>query len=259
MAYINLHAIRAKILGVILITIGAYIVLIFGSNELLLKLGFGSIFIGLFAIFIITERIVPQDLNEAQLRANLEVLDTLIADLNLRGNGIYFPAEGNLAAEKVFIPLEPMGAKGGKYLFPTVHDDMVFATGTGNTSLGVVFTPPGLHLLNLIERNMHIKLKGLSLEELNTRLEYLCTGLNLVKTVTIYRVGNTNLRVRLVHSMYASLCRTLRKELSNICTKVSCPVCSTILCAITRVEGKKVRIDNITANNTEVKIQLQLL
>ena len=84
--------VRAKIMGVILIVIGIYLI-VFQQGNVYINIGFGAIFIGLFAIIVINERSVPKKIYDAHLKSNIEFIRSLINSLGLKGNGIYIQKE----------------------------------------------------------------------------------------------------------------------------------------------------------------------
>ena len=94
---------RAKVMGSLFIIIGIYLI-IFQKGTIYLNIGFGAIFIGIFAIMVITERTIPKKLNDAELLSSMELLYSLTDNLDLKGNGVYLPVGGGLTKERVFIP-----------------------------------------------------------------------------------------------------------------------------------------------------------
>ena len=64
--------IRAKIIGVPLIILG--IISLLYATSLSIKIGFTSILIGLFMIFLITEKSIPKKISDAQIEGNMDVI-----------------------------------------------------------------------------------------------------------------------------------------------------------------------------------------
>jgi hypothetical protein len=241
--------IKAKLMGIVFIVMGVY--LIATQEQIYIKIGFGAIFIGLFAIFVITEKAVPQKLNEAQLLSNMELLRSLSANLNLEGNGVYIPATGNLTKEKVFIPLQ----EDKNYTLST-SEDIFFVTNLHGSSLGVIFPPPGLALLDIYEKEMNIKIKSITFEELEQRFQMFCRSMGLLKNLSLKKDDEVII-VKITHSRYKDLCQRIRMDMSDICRQVCCPLCSLILCALTRALGTKVRIQHVESKNNTVELTLK--
>ena len=69
--------IRAKIIGIILIVIG--IIFIINPEPLNIKIGFTSILIGIFMIFMITEKSITKKTSNAQVDGNIETIEKIIS------------------------------------------------------------------------------------------------------------------------------------------------------------------------------------
>ena len=131
--------VKAKIIGIILIAIG--IVFLLNSTSLYIKIGFASILIGIFMIFMITERSIPQKISDAQIEGTLGIVKSITKELNLAGNAVFIPKSDILTEERIFIPLN-----NSDVALPEIDDDFVFSTGTDGKSLGISITPYTLHL-----------------------------------------------------------------------------------------------------------------
>ncbi|MFX0137688.1 MAG: hypothetical protein ACFFDN_28875 [Candidatus Hodarchaeota archaeon] len=244
---------RAKVMGSIFITIGIYLI-IFHSETIYINIGFGAIFIGLFAFIVITEKTIPKKLNDAQLLSSMELLYSLTDNLELKGNGLYIPAGGNLTKERVFIPLQ----EEEKYDLPSLDDDTVFVTGTSGSSLGVVFVPPGLGLLDLYEKEMGVKIENIDIDELEQNLQIMIYGLGLIKDLFIKREENEFIRLKITHSAYKDICEEIARNKGIICKQTGCPICSSILCALTRSLDKKVRIRQVDIKDNIISFKLRI-
>ncbi len=244
--------VRATVMGALFIAIGIYLIIV-QKETTYLKIGFGAVFIGLFAIFVIREKTIPKKINDAQLLSNVELLTSLTDNLDLKGNGLYIPTGGNLSKERVFIPLQ----EEEKYNLPALDDDTVFVSGTSGSSLGVVFVPPGLGLLELYEREMGIRIENITIDELEQNLQILIYGLALIKDLSIKREDNTFISVKITHSAYRDICEKIMNK-GNICRQTGCPICSSILCAITRTLGKKVRIQGVEIKDNRISFRLRI-
>ena len=120
---------RAKVMGSLFIALGIYLI-IFQKEDIYQKIGFGAIFIGLFAIIVITEKSIPKKINDAELFSSMELLNSITVTLDLKGNGLYIPAGGIISKERRSIPLQ----EENKYTFAALDDDTVFVTGTSGPS-----------------------------------------------------------------------------------------------------------------------------
>jgi len=246
-------SVRAKVMGSLFIAVGIYLIIFYNEN-IYLNIGFGALFIGLFAIIVIREKTVPKKLNDAQLLSNMEFLHSLTDDLDLKGNGLYIPAGSNLSKERVFIPLQ----EEEKYNLPALDDNTVFVTGTSGSSLGVILVPPGLGLLDLYENEMGIKIENIDVDELEQNLQIMIYGFGLVKDLSIKREDNELIRLKITHLAYKDICDEIAKNSNKICSQAGCPICSSVLCAITRSLGKKVRIQEVNKKDNEISFKLKI-
>ena len=212
--------IRAKIMGSIFIAIGIFLI-IFQKEPVYINIGFGAIFIGLFVIIVITEKSIPKKINDAQLLSSIDLTESLIKSLDLKGNSVYIPSSENLSKERVFIPVQEEET----YNLPVIENDTVFVTGTSGSSLGIVFIPPGLGLLDLYEREMDLKIENIEIDELEQNLQIMIYGLGLIKDLFIKREGDTAIKLIITRSAYNNICEEIERNKGKICKQTGCPIC----------------------------------
>jgi len=232
--------IRAKIIGGTLIILG--IVSLLYATSLSIKIGFTSILIGLFMIFLITERSIPKKISDAQIEGTIDVIQTLTRELNLTGNATFLPTSPLLTEERIFIPLNNTNRK-----IPEVDDTFVFSTGIDGKSLGISLPPSGLKLLQEIEPDADF-----THTELETAEEKLQTfvGFNLLKSITLKKKDETwklELEKTYICPNDTSLCR-----------QYPCPTCSAALTAVTRAAKQQLLIQNTTHNGKKVTFHLKI-
>jgi hypothetical protein len=241
---------RAKVLGTILIIVGISVIIL-KNEEVFLNVGFGAIFIGLFAIMVIKEKTVPKRISDAQMQSNLQILSSISENLDLKGNGVYIPQGGSLTKERVFIPV----SQEEKYNLPAIDDETVFVAGTSGSSLGVMFTPPGLGLLELYENDMEIDIKNIEVDELEQNLQIMIYNFGLIKDLSIKKEDNL-IKVKITKPIYYELVK--EKKMEKIYKQTGDPAVSSILCAITRSSGKKIRIQSLEIKDNVFKYTLKV-
>ena len=136
---------KAKILGIALILCGT--ILLIPLSTFFIKLGFAAILIGVFMIIMITEKTIPENISNTQIKGNINSIKQITNQLNLKGNAVFIPKSNILSEERVFIPLQ-----NGNISLPQIDNEFVFATGSDGTSLGLALPPSGLNLLHEIEK-----------------------------------------------------------------------------------------------------------
>jgi len=216
--------------------------LFFLPSFLNVKLAFTSILIGLFMMFLVTERSIPQKMSDALVEGNMEVVRTITRELNLTGNATFLPKSAVLTEERVFIPLHQSTT-----VLPRVDDGFVFSTGLDGQSLGIAVPPSGLPLLKELEQDAdfeHTGLDGVE-EKLQTFV-----GFNLLRTVTLkQRDGQWDL--------------ILEKPLlctndTTLCRQFPCPTCSAALTALTRSSRQNVCVQDVTHHGKATTFHLKI-
>lgn len=223
-------------------------------RALFLNLGFGAAFVGVFAIFVLTERSLPAELMQRQMLSQARMTNELVTNLNLKGSAAYIPAKFALTREKVLVP----ASDNSSLALPIMTDDLVFSLGTDKATLGIFLTPPGLDLLDGFERDLGVSNKDVGLEALEGNLQIAKLGHGLVRDLRIKeRDGEVVLRVD--HYSLLDACRTARATAPDVCRQVACPVCSAFLTGIARATGKIVKIARVESEGERVQFHLRLL
>jgi hypothetical protein len=167
--------VRAKLLGLVLVAIG--VVFLLRLDELSLKIGFASVLIGLFMVFMITEKTLPKQISQAQLDGHLQTLKNITKELNLQGNAVFLPPSGIRSQERMFIPLSNK-----EISLPEMDDEQVFSNGLDGHSMGISVPPTGLSLLNMVQQDSDIT--EVTMDNVEEHLQSF-VGLNLLKSVTL--------------------------------------------------------------------------
>ena len=222
--------IKAKIIGITLITIGLVFLLRFSSHYI--NIGFSLIFIGSFFIIMITEKTIPQNISNAQIEGNIIAVNQFIKELNLKGNALFIPKSDILSQEKIFIPLQ-----NSNIILPEIDDNMVFSTGNDQKSLGIFLPASGQKLLDEIGKDFD--LENINQDNIESKLQ-LFVGMNVFKSLSLKK-NNDKYKLEVNNPEYC---------FNNpiICKQYPCPSCSAILLAITRLFKEKIKINDILNN-----------
>ena len=231
---------RAKIIGILLITLG--VTLIFLNTSLYIKLGFASILIGLLTIFMITEKTLPKHISEAQIKGNMDTIKNITKNLNLTGKAMFLPTNSIRSEERIFIPLNENNRE-----TPDIDNDLVFSTGADGKSLGIAVPPSGLELLREIEKQ--VDFKDITLDQVEEPLQAF-VGMDLLKSVTLKKTEN-KWDLEIEKPFFCPKDPTL-------CNQYPCPTCSAILTAITRGAKQKVIIHDTEHNGKKVTFHLKI-
>jgi len=202
------------------------------------------ILLGIFMIFIITEKSIPKKFSDAQLEGNTNTINNIIKELNLHGNAIFLPKSNKFPEERIFIPSN----KSGVIRIPTFEDDKIIFTEPNGTNLGIAVPPSGLKLIREIEKDLAIE--ETKLEKLEEKLQ-LFVGLNLLKSVNFKkRRYGWDLEVEKLESY---------KDGYNNSSQYPCPICSAIITLITRALNEKIRIYDTSYNGKKIIFHLNMI
>ena len=221
---------KAKLLGIILIIIG--IILIISMVNIYMKIGFSAILIGVFMIIMITEKTVPENISNAQIKGHIDAVKQITTQLNLKGNAIFIPKNDTLTEERIFIPLQ-----NGEISIPEIDNEFVFATGNNSTSLGLSLPPSGLNLLNEIEKDTTFE--NTDIENVEEKLQSF-VGMDVIKSISLKKTKK-QWELILEKPLYCTNDETF-------CKQYPCPSCSAVLAAVTKATNKKLHVKDTVHN-----------
>jgi len=223
------------------------------TSSILAFLGLGFIFWGTLFLFIRPVTYVKSSLLDSTILPSLITIDRMLMELNYRGNAVYMPPRQlkGLKEGVLFIPAE-------KELILSAIEDMPQEK-TFINPYGLRLIPLGQGLVDLFERELETDLARTDLDYLQNNLPKL-----LIEDLEILRDFEMNIsddlvKVRMVGSVYSNICSEARK-LTNICSRIGCPLCSAIAYALAKATGKAVTIEkNEFQENDTIETWYRLL
>jgi len=220
---------------------------------LYINIAFGSLFAGMFALFVLTERTLPAEIAQRQMMSQVRMTNELISNLNLKGSAAYIPVQFALTKEKLMIP-----ASDNSLSLPIMTDDLVFSLGADRATLGIFLTPPGLDLLDGFERDLNVSNMDVGLEAFEGNMQIAKLGLGLVRDFKIKERGEETI-LRIEHSMFKDACDAIRTLMPDVCRQASCPICSSFLTGIARSTGKIVKVNRVENETDRILFHLKLV
>src|SRR5208337_4504399 len=215
-----------------------YVMLGFGSLALVLSviitstilafIGLGLTFWGVLVFFVRPQKYVRSDLMDATAQSSLKSIDEIMVGMGYRERGVYIRSGSGKAV--VFIPTQPFS------LIPasTTVNGQTFLEGPK----GLVITPPGLALSNLIEKKLGFDLMDCGVERLvQTLPKVLVEDLEIVRDVEI-EVNGDFIEFKLIDSIFTDFCKKIRDS-SRRCG-LGCPMCSALACILAIATNKPV-------------------
>jgi uncharacterized membrane protein len=213
----------------------------------------GFLFLGLFAVFVLSERSMALSVSESQMIGTARATGEIISALSLRGNSIYLPAKHGLTRERLYVP-----APNGRTELPSaLSDDLYLNPGKDGSSPGILIEPSGLELLNSIEKETGIPLSGAGMEGAEGALQMLKLGLGMMRDFH-FKQRDDRIILRVEYSSLLDACRSVRKEKPDTCRQVACHGCSCLLTALARATGKAVAIERVDNSSDRVEFTLSL-
>jgi hypothetical protein len=223
------------------------------QRDLCLVGGIGFVFMGMFAIAMLSEPSMPALLSQSEMVSASRMANETAQGLQLKGNACYLPAKHGLTRERIFIPA-PIGNPAAPV---ALSDDLVMSPGKDGSTPGMLLEPLGFELLNRIERELDTNLLNVGLEAAEGTLQILKHGLGMMKDFHFKeREGKTVLRVE--YSGLINACRKVRKERPDTCRQVECIGCACLFTAAARATGKVVCIDEVDNSRDTVVFTLSL-
>ena len=219
-------------------------------------IGLGLAFWGSVLLYITPSSFVRSTLLDSTAISSLATINKIIDELNYEGKGIYLP------------PTYLRGVKGGTVFIPTtkkitippiqeIAEDKVFLKNPG----GICLTPLGLGLTNLYEQELGKDFAKTNLDYIQKNLpKVFIEGLQIAEDLEIESKGN-KVKAKIKGSIYKDLCKQVEETSPGICSKIGCPLCSSIALAITRSTRRPLIIQEVkpTSNGDTVEAEFRLL
>ncbi|MEM3039128.1 MAG: hypothetical protein QXE45_07035 [Thermoplasmata archaeon] len=213
----------------------------------------GFFFLGLFAIFVLSEKSLSLSISESQMIGSAKTSSEAVSALSLQGSAVYLPAMHGLTKERLFIP-----APNNRSDLPTaLSDDLYLTPGKDGSSPGIVIEPPGLSLLDTIEKELGSPLQGVGMEAAEGSLQILKLGLGMMRDFH-FKQRDDKIVMRVEYSGLLDACRIVRKEKPETCRQIACIGCSCLLTALARASQKPVAVESVDNSSDRVEFTLSL-
>lgn len=206
------------------------------NSSILALIGLGLTLCGGLFLYVRAARYVKEDVLDSTAISSLMIIDKILTELNYKGKGIYLPPRHlkELKESIVFVPARK------EVLIPPAKD-----VAQGKLFLnphGICLTTPGQGLLTLYEEKLGTDLSKTNLNYLKNNLpKLLIEDLEILEDLEIEEQGD-KVHVKMRLSAYKGLCSQVRKQ-TDICSRLGCPLCSSIAGALAKATDKAVVIE----------------
>jgi hypothetical protein len=205
------------------------------NSSILAFIGLGLTLWGGLFLFIKPTKYVKSSVFDSTTLSLLTNIDKILTELNYQGQAVHLPPRHlkELKEGVVFIPMN----EGTVIPREEVTKGKIFMNPEG-----ICLTSPGQGLLNLYEKELRTDLSKRDLNYLKTNLpRILIEDLEILEDLEISE-QNDKVFVKITGSVYQGLCNHLRNN-TRICSRLGCPLCSSIACALAKATGKAVAIE----------------
>ena len=241
-----------------LLSLGALslIVSIILVSQILALIGICLIFWGAILLYIQPEEYTKKVLLDAVMPLSFETLNQIINERRYRGKAIYLPPKyfENPETNKAYLPnrLEEKPPEPNLIL---KQENQFFL----NYPEGILFTPPGAQLTKLFEKRLGISFTQANLQYVKQNLPKLLTDdLEIAENIEIEikpskfftEKNGTNygiIHVTITNSIFKKMVKE-NPKLSKIYSNVGSPLASAIACALAKVTGRPLIIDEIQSS-----------
>ncbi len=217
---------------------------IINNSTILAFIGLGLTFWGALFYFIKPIKYVPSSLLDSTVTSTYTTIDRIVKDLTLKGKSYYIPPY----PKEVYLPEYLKGLKetvvfisadtGG---MPSI-EDLAKSKFILKNPNGICVAPPGLGILAQFEKELGKDLSKIQLAELCENLPPVITGnLQLAKEVEM-KITDKSVYLKILDSAYKNL-YVSAENLKSV-HFLGCPLVSGIACAVAKVTGRMVTIQN---------------
>ncbi|MEM4520262.1 MAG: hypothetical protein QXF23_00875 [Candidatus Bathyarchaeia archaeon] len=217
------------------------------NSSTLAFIGLGLTFWGALFFFIRPERLIHRSLLDSTALSIYAAADRIIRDLKIGSNGYYIPPY----PKDAHVPEHLKGLK-ETILFISEEaekippiEEIAQRKFLVKSPRGICIPPPGLGILDQIEKEIGKDLASVQLSDLSEIMPQVLIGdLQLAKDIEI-DVEENQVHVTMVNPAYQSLYTS--EDLSSV-HFLGCPLASAIACAIAKSTGKVVAIQKIAVS-----------
>jgi len=253
------HLARATSMTLLGLGAAALIASVIYVSQILAFIGLSLVFWGALLLYIQPGEYTRKALLDAIAVTSLEALSQIMQELDYKGKAIYLPPRylKDPEANKIYIPKQ----KDGKPPTPELILEQESQLFIQNPE-GILLTPPGAEMTKLFEKTLGTSFTKVDIEylqqnlpkvfiedlEIAENLEIETKSRKAAEKITgsVSLIGTTSdtIHVKITNPVLQDLWKEDRK-LSHIYTKIGCPICSAVACALTKATGKPITIEEI--------------
>ncbi|MBS7646641.1 hypothetical protein KEJ24_02215 [Candidatus Bathyarchaeota archaeon] len=217
------------------------------DSNVLAFIGLGLTFWGALFFFVRPLRYVQSSLIDSTALPAYKTIDRIVADLKYKGKSYYIPPY----PKEVYLPEHLKGLKDHVVFIssdaggvPSIEELAKSKFLLANPN-GVCVAPPGLGILEQIEKELRKDTAKLQLAELCETIPIIIVeNLQLAKEAEM-KIEDNSVNLKISDSVYKSL--YIDENLKSVYL-LGCPIASAVACALAKASGKAVTIQKVNAS-----------
>jgi len=222
-------------------------------------LGLSSFLVGLLLMYVPAERTVSLRLVSASCLSSLVNLNSLLEELGVDSKAVYLPTKEETHQPRTFLPLIQNPDSFSMFLKNLENSGLLVVNGQDPHRSGLHLVPPGSSLATLMEQESGIDFYNVRLDRLEDTLRTgLVDSLEIAEDIRIMFM-NGSIRVEVGPLISEEFCETQSKVAQSLCSQLGCPLCSAVICAVTKAAKRPVSVIEISplrGHKTSIKLGL---
>jgi len=222
-------------------------------------IGLASFLTGLLLIYVPTEKTVSPQLISASCLSSLVNLNSLLEELGVDSKAVYLPTKEESHQPHAFLPLIQNPDSFSMFLKNLENSGLLVVNGQDPHRSGLHLVPPGSSLATLMEQESGIDFYNVRLDRLEDTLRTgLVDSLEIAEDIRIMFM-NGSIRVEVGPLISEEFCETQSKVAQSLCSQLGCPLCSAVICAVTKAAKRPVSVIEISplrGHKTSIKLGL---
>jgi hypothetical protein len=215
--------------------------------------GLGLTFWGIILAYIQPEDYVKRKLLEATTLAPLTAINQIIQELNYEGKAVYLPPKylKDQEESKAYIPKQKNDPLPTPEQTQEPENSLLYKNPNG-----LMLTPPGAELAKLFEKMLETPFIRINMQQFQQIMpKIFVEELEIAQNLEI-ATENEKIHVKIENSNYQNLTEEIEK-FPKIHNSLGCPIASALACALAKVIGKPVIIENQKINPKAKTLEIE--
>ncbi len=234
--------------GVVLIVLSAL-----NNSSFLAVVGLSVAFWSILLLFFTPPKQAFLSLLKASASASASSIERILNEFNLVEKGIYLPPQNlkNYDSSVIFVPK----TSGTSLPTPVETTDKLF----NHEKTGLFFTPPGLALSLMFEKELGISFRKITLPQVQGMIKKLFQNLKFAEDVKVL-IKDRIITLEITSSVFNTLCSETSTNQPRTHAQIGCIIASAFACAFAKSSDKPITIqkDTLDPETKILKIQYRM-